>query len=357
MIDFVKGIMKWMSVTQIAFSILSLCLAPLQAAEDWRMEFLKAEKQKTDTESLKKLHQSYQSSPEELQKNIALLGADKLSVRVSAQENILRMGKDVLPQLQQMTPPADAEARVRFRHIQDRLMLHQSWDSPQLVQMAAAGLLFERENPGKSHPSRKMFVEFFRQPADSLQKGYRRLRWLSTGDLDGRVAEQTLRFTGKRRIVEGDQRLYVSAQEATGEKLFPDRFRIDVKIGGMAGGEGTYHVGVAVGQVRALFHPGHETGALRFEEVGTRRELTSNADMGFTPEAGELLDMRIDVERIAQGRVKLSVTVSSADKVYRTTQVFQESDIGKLDQVSLDRSGREGGDGLFRNLVMQFALP
>lgn len=357
MIDFVKGIMKWMSVTQIAFSILALCLAPLQAAEDWRLDFLKAEKQKTDTESLKKLHQSYQSSPEELKKNIAHLGADKLSVRMAAQENILRMGKDVLPQLQQMTPPPDAEARVRFRHIQDRLMLHQSWDSPQLVQMAAAGLLYERENPGKAHPSRKMFVEFFRQPADSLQKGYRRMRWLSAGDLDGRVAEETLRFTGKRRIVEGDQRLYVSAQEATGEKLFPDRFRIDVKIGGTAGGEGTYHVGVAVGQVRALFHPGHETGAFRFEEVGTRRELTSNADMGFTPEAGKYVDMSIDVERLAKGRVKLTVAASSADGVYRTTQVFEESDIGKLDQVSLDRSGREGGDGLFRNLVMQFALP
>lgn len=349
--------MKRIGKQLIALTALTLGSLPLHAAADWRLEFLQAEKQKTDTDSLKKLHPSHQSSPEELKRNVALLGADKLSVRVAAQENILRMGKDVLPQLQQMTPPPDAEARVRFRHIQDRLMLHQSWDSPQLVQMAAAGLLYERENPGKVHPSRMMFVEFFRQPADSLKKGYRRMRWLGKGDLDGRVAEETLRFTGKRRIVEGDQRLCVTAQEATGEKLFPDRFRIDVKIGGTEGGEGTYHVGVAVGKVRALFHPSLDNGAFRFEQVDTNIQLTSNADLGFTPEADTLVDMSIDVQRLAKGQVKLTVAVSSADQVYRTSQVFEESAIGKLDQISLDRSGREGGDGLFRNLVMQFALP
>lgn len=357
MIESLNEWSKKLGKIRLAVGMLVLCSAPVQAAEDWRLEFLQAEKQKTDTDSLKKLHQSHQSSPEELKKNIALLGADKLSVRLAAQDHILRMGKDVLPQLQQIPAPADAEARMRLRHIQDRLMLHQSWDAPQLVQMAAAGLLYERENPGKVHPSRMMFVEFFRQPADSLKKGYRRMRWLGTADLDGRVAEETLRFTGKRRIVEGDQRLIVTAEEATGKKLFPDRFRMDVKIGGTEGGEGAYHVGVAVGKVRALFHPSLDNGAFRFEHVDTNKQLTTNADLGFTPEAGTLMDMRIEVQRLARKQVKLTVVVSSADQVYRTSQVFEENVIGPLDQISLDRSGREGGDGIFRKLVMQFALP
>jgi hypothetical protein len=342
---------------RIALGTLALCHLSAHAAEDWRLEFLQAAEVKTDTDSLRKLNESQHKSPEDLKKLIALLGADKVSVRNAAQEDILRMGKDVLPLLRQMPAPQDAEARLRFRIIQDRLTFQEAWDSQQLVRVAAAGLLYERENPGKAHPSRQMFVEFFRQPAGSLRKGYRRMRLLSSDNLDGSVAEETLRLSGKRAIGEGDQRLCVPAQEATGEKQFPDRFRIHVKIGGMAGGEGTYHVGVSVGKVRALFHPGLDEGAFRFEKVGTRQELTSNEDMGFTPAAGGFVDMKVDVQRLSKGQVKLAVEVSGQDGVYRSAKVFDADQIGTLDQVSLDRSGRHGGDGMFRNLVIQFAPP
>lgn len=352
-----SGQFKKMKILQSALGVLALCHSTTLAAEDWRLEFLKASEVKTDTDSLRKIHEIHHKSPEELKQTIALLGADTVSVRNAAQQEILRMGKDVLPLLQQMPAPQDVEVRLRFRMIEDRLTFHDAWDSPQLVRVAAAGLLYERENPGKTHPSRRMFVEFFRQPSDSLRKGYRSMRLLSTENLDGSVAEETLRLTGKRLRGEADQRLSVSAQEATGTKQFPDRFRINVKIGGMAGGEGTYHVGVSVGKVRALFHPGLEEGAFRFEKIGTGNQLTSNEDMGFTPEVGGFVDMKIDVQRLVRGQVKLAVEVSGKDIVYRATKVFDADQIGTLDQISLDRSGRHGGDGIFRNLVIQFSLP
>jgi hypothetical protein len=352
-----SGPFRKMKMVQITLSVLALCHSTTLAAEDWRLEFLKASERKTDTDSLRKIYEIHHKSPEELKQTVALLGADTVSVRNAAQQEILRMGKDVLPILQEMPPPQDAEARLRFRMIEDRLTFHDAWDSQQLVRVAAAGLLYERENPGKHHPSRQMFVEFFRQPSDSLRKGYRRMRLLSTENLDGSVAEETLRLTGKRLRGEADQRLSVSAQEATGTKQFPGRFRISVKIGGMAGGEGTYHVGVSVGKVRALFHPGLEEGAFRFEKIDTGKELTSNEDMGFTPEIGGFVDMKIDVQRHVTGKVTLAVEVSDKDIVYRAKKVFDADQIGALDQVSLDRSGHHGGDGLFRNLVLQFALP
>jgi hypothetical protein len=67
--------------------------------------------------------------------------------------------------------------------------------------------------------------------------------------------------------------------------------------------------------------------------------------------------MKIDVQRHVTGKVTLAVEVSDKDIVYRAKKVFDADQIGALDQVSLDRSGHHGGDGLFRNLVLQFALP
>ena len=333
-------------------------LVPLSGQEDWRLDFLRNANMETDTASLLKLHQFHNRTIDDLNRAISQLGVKGQEKRNAAYEEILRMQREmVLSHLRNLPENQEPEIQLRLDMVRKRIEWTGPLERQDLVRLAAEGLLYERENPGKVHSSRQMFVEFFLQPSDSLQKGYRGMEWRGDQGLDGKVSEQWLQLSGKRTQAEGDQRLVVTANKATGKATFPDRFRIDAKIGGKAGGEGSYHVGIAMGKVRALFHPGYEGGAFRFEKVDDRTELTRNEDMGFTPLSGSACDIRIDVQRLAKRRIKLSVELRGDQQIFRTTKEFDESVIGPLDHISLDRSGREGGDAIFRDLIIQFAPP
>ncbi|MFM2170024.1 MAG: hypothetical protein RI957_253 [Verrucomicrobiota bacterium] len=338
-----------------AFSCL---LKPSSAQGDWRLEFLREANIETDPQSLRKLYQFHESTVDDLDRAILRLGADGQEKRNAAYEEILRMDRDmVLKHLQQLPESSEPEVRLRLDMVRKRIEWMEPWDSRDLLRVAAEGLLYEREHPGKTHSSRQMFVELFHQSSDSLQQGYRRMIWRGDQGLDGKVVDGLLHLSGKRPKIEGDQRLVLTAQSATGKATFPDRFRIDVKIGAKDGGEGGYHVGIAVGKVRALFHPGYDGGGFRFQRAHDPGELPSNQDMGFTPKSDSLCDMRVDVRRLAKNRVQLGVEIRGEQKTFRATQEFDEGVIGPLDQISIDRSGRVGGDALFRNLIVQFAPP
>jgi len=332
-------------------------VAAADVPHDWRLEFLAAEKLASDTESLRTMSQKYQMSSVELERAVVRLGAEKLSSRLQAQNEIILMGKEVLPMIRNLPAAKDPEVNLRMWDIEKILSENERWSQGELLRLAVTGLLHERENPSEVHASQQMFVELFRDPVDSLEKGYRRMHFKGAPDLHGRVEKGVLRLSGERKNDEGDQHLYLESKDIMGKATFPDKFRIDVKLGGEAGGEGSYHIGVAVGNVRALFHPGYETGAFRFQLVDTERFITHNVMMGFDPPVGKMLRMCINVERLAGGKVKMQVVVNDGKKEFTSTEVFVAEVIGKLDRISLDRSGRAGGDALFDDLIVKFSAP
>jgi hypothetical protein len=147
---------------------------------------------------------------------------------------------------------------------------------------------------------------------------------------------------------EGDQRLFVTAEKLLGQPTFPARFQVKAALGGEAEGAGAWHVGVALGNVRVLFHPGLSGGAFRAERVDNHQSLAGN-NMTFTPAGGVLHEMTIDVEQ-GKNTIRLDVViVDGAKSGQRFTQslVLQTNATGDLRRIGLERSGRTGGAALF----------
>jgi hypothetical protein len=327
--------------------------ANIHAADqsDWRLEILKEEGIQPETAALKASQDSFQMTPERLEKAVAMLGGDDFKTREQAQREIILIGKDALPWLLRMPKSEDPEVRVRLAEIQKTLQVDGRWARKDLVREAVTSLLRERMKEAAPKPEDALFVELFHRPTASLDKGYGKFRLQADKGLTGLVSDGVLKLKGIH-ATEGDQRLLLDAKALTGKPEFPDTFRIEVKLGGEAGGEGGYHVGVSVGNVRALFHPGYPTGGFRFEQVATHEKFSENKSMGFDPQPGKLLRMSIEVKRLAERKVKLDIVVADGEKSFSESKILKEIEIGKLNRISLDRSGRSGGDGLFDDLVV-----
>jgi len=323
---------------------------------DWRLEFLKAEGVPTDTPALQKLEKGFVVSSDVLAAAVIRLGAEDFATREQAQREVLLMGEKVLPMLHRLPQSNEPEVRQRLNAIKGNLEAGGRWTKETLMRQAVTSLLHERLKPGEPAPGESVFAEFFQQPAPSLEDGYRRFRFSADQGLTGSVADGVLRLSGTHAN-EGDQRLLLDAKRLTGKETFPDTFRVEVKLGGAPGGEGQYHVGLSIGNVRALFHPGYPSGGFRFQQVDSQEKLTDNTPLGFDPERGKLQRMIINVKRIPAGKVELEVVISNGDKTFTERRIVAESVIGKLDHVSLDRSGRSGGDGLFDDLVVDSGNP
>jgi hypothetical protein len=79
--------------------------------------------------------------------------------------------------------------------------------------------------------------------------------------------------------------------------------------------------------------------------------------MGFDPPSNRLILMSIDVKRQANGDVALDVTLKDGKNRFNSREVIQSAVIGKLDSISLDRSGHGGGDALFDDLIVDMLNP
>lgn len=341
--------------------VLALVLAAtaeIHAADqaDWRLEILKEEGIQPETAALQALQDGFQMTPERLEKAVAMLGEDEFKTREHAQREIVLIGKDALPWLLRLPKSEDPEVRVRLAAIQKTLQVDGRWERKDLVREAVTSLLRERMKKAPPKPDDALFVELFHRPAASLDGGYGKFRFQTDKGLTGIVSDGVLRLKGNHAD-EGDQRLLLDAKALTGKREFPDTFRIEVKLGGEAGGQGTYHVGVSVGNVRALFHPGYPSGGFRFERVATHEKVSENTSMGFDPQPGKLQRMSIGVKRLAGGKVELDVVVANGEKTFSERRILKESVIGKLDHIGLDRSGRSGGDALFDDLVVDLGNP
>ena len=197
----------------------------------------------------------------------------------------------------------------------------------------------------------KLLIETFKQDAVSVMNGYGRFRYEASAPANGRVTGGQLRLDGT--MVEGDQRLFVTAENLLHRPGLPAAFQVRAAIGGEGTMAGAWHVGVAVGKVRVLFHPALSGGAFRIERLDTHVWLAGNDDMTFTPAAGVLHDMVLDVRQNPNGTVTLNVTVEDGTKrgrVFRRTITVDKEAFGPLDRISLERSGRQGGAALFGSL-------
>ncbi len=161
---------------------------------------------------------------------------------------------------------------------------------------------------------------------------------------------------GDQRGIEGDLRLYVTAEKLLGQATFPKAFQVKATLGGEDQLAGAWHVAVSVGNLRILFHPGLPQGAFRVERIDNHAQLHENENMPFTPVAGVLHDMTIDVRDNPDGTVTLDVRIveggGGKGEFHRTVTVAA-GDIGPRSRVGLERSGREGGAGLFGSLIIR----
>lgn len=341
--------------------ILAWIASALAAEEyqDWRLQLLEEEGLEPDAVKLNELKDKVVPSEQRFLDLVDLLASEGFAARERSQNEILRMGIAAKPWLDRLPASDDPEVEFRLAGIREKLATEQRWSRSELLQYAVNSLLSERngKKPIKNIPL--VFAELFRDKTPDLAGTYRNFAFDARPGLKGKVAEGVLRLSG-RGPIDGDQRLILSAKKITGKKVFPDRFRIEVMLGGTPGGESAYHVGVSVGKVRALFHPGHAGGGFRFEHIDTHKALTKNTNMAFTPDTKSLATMGIEVKRLPDGDVELQVTVipeGKKDRKFTTRIEVSAAMIGKIDSIGLDRSGRVGGDALFDNLVVEIPKP
>jgi hypothetical protein len=339
--------MKW---TLLITSAL-LAVASAQEAADWRLELLKESGLSAETEALEKFQKGLSQPDGDLTKMVQQLGSEEFKQREQAQKEILLLGKNVLPQLRPMLDSDDPEIRMRLTTIMNQLEVGGRWAKDNLLREAVTSLLEERKNPDAAKPNAKLFVEFFNKDAASVSDGYQRLKFKTGVGVAGSVKDGMARLDGKHDG-NGDQQLLLHAKDLTGNEEFPNSFRIESKIGGNFEGMGAYHVGISIGNVRALFHPGYSSGAFRFEQVSDNVAILGNTNMGFTPPPGKLLLMCMDIKRLPNKDVEISVKITHDKQTFRSSQIVKADAIGKLDRIGLDRSGRNGGDAIFDDLIV-----
>lgn len=166
------------------------------------------------------------------------------------------------------------------------------------------------------------------------------------------VSERKLRLLGDHDS--GDQRFIVTSQKALGKPKWPDSLEVTARLGGTANNNDDWNVGVSVGAVKVLFHPAYPGGAFRAETVDAREKFLANQSMGFTPAAGVMHRLTIKVRRAERTcRFEVELADANGGGAYRKTFEVDSKHVGGFDRISLERSGRRGGDALFESVTIK----
>jgi hypothetical protein len=207
--------------------------------------------------------------------------------------------------------------------------------------------------PAPESRDARAFVEKFTTAMKDATKGYGRFVYEATNPAcKAEVSDGKLRLLGDHD--EGDQRLVIAAPKVFGKPRWPDSLEVTTRVGGTGVDSGAWHVGVSVGAVKVLFHPGFRGGAFRTEEVGTHRELSNNEDLGFTPAGDVTHPLSIKVQRAGEVyRFEVELTDAKGGKTFRKTFQFTDKQMGEFDRIGLERSGRRGGDALFETITIR----
>jgi len=199
--------------------------------------------------------------------------------------------------------------------------------------------------------------ELFADEAASVTGAYHQFHYEATVKAKAEVRGGILRLESS--VEEADHRLFVTSRELLGQPTFPRRFLVKARLGGEAAMPGAWHVGVSIGKAKFLFHPGVDGGAFRIETVDEHRYLLQSPPMPFLPAADVLHDMTLDVTRNDDGSVRCQVTIRDGGKSGReftTSITLNKTDVGEIERIGLERSGRAGGAALFGPITIQ-ALP
>jgi len=331
----------------------SVAAAPVRGQDDWRLGMLKREGFTGETKELETLAAGYAAAEEGLDEALKGLGSDDFKTRERAQAAILMAGDVALSWIGGLPVQEDPEVRIRLKEIAGQLQFIGPGSREELLRYAVRTLLAERKEGAKPGAARLVVAEFFDREEERLKKRYGSFEFHADAGMHGSVTDGRLRFAGNRPG-DGDQYLVLTAGALGMEKL-PARFRVSCLMGGDAEkGAGAWHIGVSVGQVRVLYHPGLGTGSYRLETTGGKTDLCPNKPMGFEPRTDALQRMEIAVRTLRDGDVELSVGVASADgrNVFRDRMVVDGKVIGKVDRVGLWRSGRTGADAVFDDFLL-----
>jgi hypothetical protein len=154
---------------------------------------------------------------------------------------------------------------------------------------------------------------------------------------------------GGTQNAECDQRIFLTAKSLLGQPEFPDRFTVRARMAAENNNNFAWHLGISIGRVKVLFHPGVDGGAFRIETIPEHTALVNNQEMGFTPQPETQYDMTIEVRRTGQ-EVSLEITIADCANPknrYSQKQKLPLEKFGKLERIGLERSGRAGGAALF----------
>jgi hypothetical protein len=199
-----------------------------------------------------------------------------------------------------------------------------------------------------------MFFEWFGEGDEDLNEDYRQFRFENSSKRSGKVKGTRLIFAGKAGQ-DGDQRLILESKTWPGEIEFGARFRVSVILGGEDVSPGAWHMGVTIGRIRTLFHPGMQGGSFRFERIDNHRHLSGTKGVGFEPLGDSRQRMSIDVTKMLDGHVRLDVLLEKlggGGRTFQSSITVDAEEIGDLSEVSLDRSGRSGGKAYFRDFMI-----
>ncbi|MGB1123850.1 MAG: HEAT repeat domain-containing protein [Phycisphaeraceae bacterium] len=294
-----------------------------------------------------------------LKKIEALLGDQSARIRLAAARALLdHQPTEVIKVLVQLTSEANQEvawkadallsmktgASMQLTDSQSLGDAWKQWGETSLQNADLSGKLGQRRLNLKA--GRNWLDESFKVNKDSLADGYGQFEYESTNQGKASVTDGKLRIDGASK--EGDQRLFITSQRMIGSDRWSDVVEVSAKLGGEKGGNYGWHMGVSVGKIKVLYHPGESKGYFRVEQTDTHEYITSNEDLTFAPVTGVMQEMVVRVQKTASG-AEVDITVRDEDgkRPFNKRLTVTDQQLGEYNRIGLERSGRTGGGALF----------
>lgn len=336
------------NVVNNVFITLALC-SLTHGAPDWRVDLLRSQGIPNTRAGLEKAASEVGIDEVKLNEAYQKLGSDSFQEREQAQAYLKSQGSSILGFLNSKEPVTNPEIKSRLSHIRTHLESILVNLQKRMVIAAAKSLLKSPDDKSTGG----QFYEWFGTKSDDCSKGYRQLVYNGPKNVKPFIKNSQLVIPGNRPG-EHDQRMILHAKTWPASEDPPNHINVSCLMGGTGEGAGNFHLGITIGKVKAVIHPGYAGGGFRFEQVGTAFKFTETINMGYTPAPDKMHRIKVTAQRLQNSKVQLSVLVNSPNnKPFKHSIDLDQKDIGAFNQISLDRSGRTGGNVFFDDLWIQ----